>query len=107
METNTKTNMNLILKAVEIGQIGAVRALIIEGGDVNEFSQEGNCPLLEAASRNDSKIVALLLQHGANPGVEDLKGHTPLYWAQRYKNSEMEEMITYRLNESTRLRASI
>ncbi|KTD58321.1 ankyrin repeat protein [Legionella sainthelensi] len=101
-----KTNMNLILKAVEIGQIGVVRALILEGRDVNEFSQGGNCPLLEAASRNDSKIVALLLQHGANPMVEDPRGQTPLYWAQRYKNTEMEEMITNRLNESIRLHTS-
>lgn len=90
MERNTAMEL---LHAVGIGQISIARQLINEGHDVNEFSQSGNCPLLEAASRNDTKMVTLLLEHGADAQVEDRKGNTPLCWAQKYKNEPMEELI--------------
>lgn len=92
-------NMNRILRATEIGQINVVRLLIAEGYDVNEFSVSGNCPLLEAASRNDTKIVELLLEHGANPNVS-LGGKTPLDWSQENQNELMERMITQKLNQT-------
>lgn len=82
-----------ILKAVEIGQIGMVRAFIAEGDDVNEFSESGSNPILKAASRNDTQIVKLLLNHGANPEVEDFRHNTPLFWAKRNNNAEMVELI--------------
>jgi ankyrin repeat protein len=83
-----------LLKAVEIGQIGTVRTFITEGDDVNESSQSGNCPLLEAASLNDTEMVKLLLENGANPDVQDMKTNTPLSWATHHKNKEMEMLIT-------------
>jgi uncharacterized protein len=82
-----------LLKAIEIGQIGVARAYIAEGDDVNEYSESGNCPLLEAASRNDGEMVELLLQNGANPDVHDLRNNTPLSWAQRHKDATMEKLI--------------
>ena len=82
-----------MLKAIEIGQISVVRRLILEGHDVNEFSESMNCPLLEAASRNDTAIVKLLMEHGANPNVEDVKGRSPLSWAQTHGNTLMGKML--------------
>lgn len=82
-----------LLNAVSIGQIGVVRAFIAEGDDVNESSESGNCPFLEAASRNDTPMMKLLLEKGANPDVYDMGRNTPLAWAKRYNNVEMEEMI--------------
>lgn len=82
-----------LLNAIEIGQIGVARAYIAEGDDVNEFSESGNCPILEAASRNDTEMVTLLLASGANPDVQDLRHNTPLYWAQHHENNIMERLI--------------
>ena len=82
-----------LLHAIEIGQIGTVTAFLAEGDDVNEMSLSGNTPILEAASRNDTKMVALLLAKGANPDVHDLKNNNPLSWAKKYKNAEMEHLI--------------
>jgi uncharacterized protein len=90
MERNTAMKL---LNAIEIGQASIAKRLIEAGHDVNEFSLSGNCPILEAASRNDTKLVELLLEHGADPLVEDRKGHTPLHWAQKNKNEHMEEII--------------
>ena len=82
-----------MLKAIEIGQISVVRQLILEGHDVNEFSESMNCPLLEAASRNDTAIVELLMKNGANPNVEDVMGRSALNWAQTHGNTLMENML--------------
>lgn len=88
-----ENNKVRLLKAVEIGQIGVARAYIAEGDDVNEFSESGNCPLLEAASRNDADMVELLLLNGADPDIHDLRHNTPLSWAQHHKNATMEHSI--------------
>ena len=97
-----------LLKAIEIGQIGTARAFIAEGDDVNEFSESGNCPLLEAASRNDTQMVELLLEHGADPEVHDMRKNSPLSWAKKYNNAEMENLINTAVDDKaqSRLEAS-
>ncbi|CDZ78147.1 ankyrin repeat protein [Legionella massiliensis] len=90
-----------LLKAVEIGQIATARVFIAEGDDVNEFSESGNCPLLEAANCNGTQMVALLLKHDAAPDVHDMRKNTPLSWAIKHKNAEMENLINTALENQT------
>ncbi len=92
-------NMNLILQAVQIGQPSIVRRLISEGHNVNESTESGNCPLLEAAKRNDIKIVQILLENGARPHVKDSNGISPLNWAIKHGNTNMQNMIGNLLNQ--------
>ena len=68
---------------------GAVR-LIEEGANVNEVNAaNGQTPLHAAARKNHDKMVAVLLEHGANPNAQDLSGTTPLHIASENGHKKM------------------
>lgn len=60
-----------------------VEALIESGANVNQASLEGVTPLMEAAKRNRSKDLEVLLRHGANIGAVDNKGHDVMYYIKK------------------------
>lgn len=59
-----------------------VERLIIAKANVNEVDHQQRTPLLKSARHNSqSKIIKLLLKHGAKPDVTDAEGNTPLHFA--------------------------
>ena len=49
--------------------------------------------LVAAASKGDADMVILLLKAGAHVNVEDSRGCTPLRWAARSSDAEMDKLL--------------
>lgn len=82
-----------IADVVSLGLIEDVKRLIKVGYNLNEQDQFGNYPVTIAASRNDTKMVHVLLEAGADGSVMDDSGMSASSWATFYKNQEMINII--------------
>ncbi len=67
-----------LIEAVSRGDIGAVRALLDQGTDVDGRSPDGATALHWAAYRDDPAIAGLLLDAGADVAAANRAGVTPL-----------------------------
>ncbi len=90
------------LKAVQEGEITAVKILMAEGSDVNTVQQPDRItPLMYAANKGYTEIVALLITLGANINAQDSKGRTALIYATIRGQAEMVRiLIDYKANLS-------
>ena len=79
---------NLLHEAVKIGNIQDVKALILNGVEIN--AQNRVC---YAVFQNMATIVTILLQNGADPNVKDSILSTPLHIAALYGFLEMVKML--------------
>ena len=61
--------MTQLIDAVRANDLVTVKRLLAEGADVEDMGLTGETPLVEAAARGHSPIVAVLLESGAR--VED------------------------------------
>ncbi|HKQ37643.1 MAG TPA: ankyrin repeat domain-containing protein, partial [Verrucomicrobiae bacterium] len=71
------------------GSDEVVKFLIERGANVNAGAGEWATVLHCAANANRPRAVRLLLEHGADPGFEDVEGETPLALATRRKFEEV------------------
>jgi ankyrin repeat protein len=55
--------------AVRDGRLDVVRRLLAEGADVNARDRDRRTPLAEAIAHDNPQMLALLLEHGADPCV--------------------------------------
>lgn len=78
---------------VALGNYDDVKKLIDARYDVNEKDEEGNTPAIIAASRNDFKMLKMLVDAGAKLNVTNDNGDSPLQFSQQFKNTEMENFI--------------
>jgi ankyrin repeat protein len=62
--------------AAAFGRLGAVRALVDAGVDVNEQSARGDTALHETVRNDDARLARLLLSSGARPRI-NAYGRTP------------------------------
>jgi len=60
---------------------GAMRQIIAEGADLNEFDDFRMTPLLWAIMRGDIAAVKMLLESGADPNVRPNPSDSPLWSA--------------------------
>ncbi|CAB4015640.1 ankyrin repeat [Paramuricea clavata] len=76
----------------------AIEKLLEAGADINvQTTEEKFTPLHLAAMRRHDEIIELLLDHNANPGVEDYIGRTALKYA---RNSHRHTDIIKRMEEA-------
>lgn len=73
--------------AVTTGQYELVAYFLKNKADVNLQSDDGHSLLLYAASYSDTKMVDLLLKHGADPRIANNAGETPLDYAHLTNNA--------------------
>jgi uncharacterized protein len=73
--------LTALLYAARDGCFECVESLIKAGADVNVPTPEGVNPLMLAIDNGHAEVAKLLLDHGANPGLWDWWGRTPLYIA--------------------------
>lgn len=72
-----------LVRAVGMGHLDIVRALVEVGSPVNEVCQcaGGESPLWTAVAFGETEIVAYLLEEGADPNARAFSGATPLHAA--------------------------
>jgi hypothetical protein len=78
--SDREDNQTAITLAVGNNHPEAVRALLDAGADANQRDRFGNETLLHDAvrRRRGAAVIELLLQHGADPLLQDKDGQTPL-----------------------------
>lgn len=67
--------------AVYAGHLKALELLLEAGADANSSNALGISVLMLASAGGLPGVVALLLEKGANPNVQDISGRTALMWA--------------------------
>ena len=83
-----------LFQAVQNSDVGAVRAVLEAGVDVNATNDYGSTALFFAADRGEVEIVRLLLENGADPNVTDtFYGATPLTWAGMNEHVEIALLL--------------
>jgi len=83
-DTNAVYRTNTALTyAARDGFLDIARLLIDAGADVNWIDGEGVTPLILASFKDHEAIVRLLLDHGADPTIQDQWNRTALDYALR------------------------
>ena len=73
-----------LLRAAADGDSHRVRALLVQGTEVNSTNGAGQTALMLAAAFNRQEVVNLLLKARANIEVQDDLGLTALDWAAHF-----------------------
>lgn len=76
----------LLHVAVQQNHLKLTQALINDGADVNELTDDQLTPLHMAAQNGNVTISRLLLEHGAKINAVDAKGWTPLDRAEKWQH---------------------
>lgn len=80
-EPRKEWKARLLQSAIRDDSLQAVRLLLELGADVNYRFHEFRPALFAAACRKNPSYARILLEHGANPNIQDHKRHTPLQLA--------------------------
>ncbi len=78
---------------VEEPSVEMVRVLLEAGAKVNVRDAHGRTPIAEAAWAGTRAVARLLLDHGADPLVEDEDGTNAIEWAAGYAKCETLEIL--------------
>jgi ammonium transporter Rh len=82
-----------LLNAASTGNIADVKRLLDSKVNPNTKDYDKRTPMHVAAGKQDYEIVKLLLDHGADPTVEDIWGGTPLNDANRTASRVGENLV--------------
>lgn len=86
-----------IIEAVKKSDLEVLRKLVAENGDavkINEQDEHGWTALHWAAGSGDTKMVELLIQHGADTALKGTDERTPLMVAKAANRMEVVRIIT-------------
>jgi ankyrin repeat protein len=89
--------VNMLITAVNGGNIETIKALIKSKADVNWKDGFNSTALMYAAEKGSMDIVNLLLENGADINASDGQGNTVLTAARESKNKELVKLIQERL----------
>jgi ankyrin repeat protein len=79
---NTKMRRSAMLKAIDDRKVSLVEALLKMGSNPNEHLDDAQrMPLHIASALGSTRIIKLLIKHGANIAGKDKFGNTPLHLA--------------------------
>jgi hypothetical protein len=91
-ETLAQTKVNTFCKLIQMGDVNAIKNLIMTGANINKKSV-GLTPLMYAARHNKIEIVKLLISRGAKLKIKSDKGFTALKYAEISKATDAYELI--------------
>ncbi len=92
--------VNMLITAVNNGNIDIVKILIADKADVKWKDGFETTALMYAASKGNKDIVVLLLDNGADINDNDGKGNTVLSAAKESKNKELIKLVQIKLKEN-------
>ncbi len=91
LQSYTVANVGNILHiAAYVGEENKIKTHIHRGFDINGLDAWGRTPLHIAAENNWDRVVAVLLQEGANPEIRDHKDNRPLELAREGSVSHLK-----------------
>lgn len=84
-----------IIELVHMGQVDTAKKLIeAKKCDVNEKDEFGRCAVIAAANReDDTEMMEVLINAGANLDVKDDFGNTPLSLAKKNGYDKLTKLI--------------
>eukprot|EP00055_Hartaetosiga_balthica_P007824 m.27578 g.27578 ORF g.27578 m.27578 type:complete len:1085 (+) comp5957_c0_seq1:54-3308(+) len=83
-----------LMHAVHFDNFDCTNTLLSRGANVNYQEPEAkSSPLHDAAFSGNPVMMLLLLEHGADAGIEDVDGRLPLHWAADNPNSEVVTLM--------------
>jgi ankyrin repeat protein len=83
----------MLIRAVDSGDVDALRKLVRSGVQVNAKDDDGNVAIVVAAYRNRIEPVRVLLEAKADPNAQGQGEWTALMYAARAGNSEIVEAL--------------
>jgi hypothetical protein len=84
-----------LLLAAAYASPEAVKLLLDAGAKVNVQDTRGMTPLMLAISsdRPDPRVIRLLLEHRADPGIQSKIGESSLDWARKFQHAEVMKLL--------------
>ncbi len=82
-----------VFAACRAGNLRSLRGVISRGFDINGSPRAYGIPLHIAAEKGHLKAIEYLLQHGADPGREDIKGRTATEVAEEHGRVEAADLL--------------
>lgn len=93
-ESGLSRDQEDMLNAAWNGQLVEVERLLKDGIDPNSLGEFGVTALSLATQNNQGRVVLSLLEHGADPNMQDHKaGWFPLMWAAYNGNSKLVKLL--------------
>jgi len=83
-------DVEALYQAAGDGKSTQVIALLKSGVNVNERTRSKSYALNAAAVENEIDVIRILLDHGADPNVQNNQGDTPLICATKYAGGKAE-----------------
>ena len=87
-----KGGVTALVLAVRENSLETVSALLAGGADVNQTAGDGSTPLVVSLMNAQAPMAKLLLDHGADVKIANLKGWNPLYLAIKARTLEQGTM---------------
>ena len=82
--TATAGDVEALYQAAGEGKPAEVATLIKSGADVNGRTRSGSYAMNAAAVENEVEVIQVLIDHNADPNVQNRQGDTPLICATKY-----------------------
>ena len=83
----------LLRLASAYGNTYAVETLIREfEAEVDDTSEIGNTPIIQAAWSGHAEVLELLLHHGADASISNFTGETPLHWLCNFDDKDIQRV---------------
>ncbi len=85
--------------ATRDGQAEAAKLLVFQGADLNAQTNLGSTALTMAVTQNYSTekarldLLTYMLKRGADPTIEDVYHHTPLYYAEAQQKQDVAKLL--------------
>lgn len=78
---------------IAAGDVSGAAQLLNAGADVQQQDASGHSVLMLAVMQGREDLVQLLLAHGADPGLPDATGQSPLGWARQHAAARMQALL--------------
>jgi len=85
--------IKVLFYAIEKGNLVYAQKILSQNFDPDLVAENGYTPLMYAAARGDSKMVDLLLRHGANVNTVSKSGDTAIELALRIGAQECADIL--------------
>lgn len=82
-----------LIRAAKMGQIGKVKSLLKNGGDINFLDPSGRSALSYAVQKDNVELVRLLLRRGADANKFAREGQNPAAWSAYNGNVEILRLL--------------